>query len=182
MRNYKTEGIILKRTNFGEADKILTIFTRHFGKIKVLAKGVRKLTSRKGGNLELFNWVRLFVSKGRNLDVVTEAETLKAFQAWRRDLRKVGLAYHYCELVERLTAEGVPNQEIFKLLVGTLSNLHQLEHKGQEFEKKILEETGFWPKGGFEAEIDFERYIERIIERKLRSKNIFRLKTRWPIY
>ena len=59
-RTYKTEGIILKRINFGEADRILTSYTKHFGKISLLAKGVRKITSRKGGNIELFNQTVLF--------------------------------------------------------------------------------------------------------------------------
>ncbi|MDZ4209873.1 MAG: DNA repair protein RecO, partial [Candidatus Curtissbacteria bacterium] len=117
MKTYKTEGIVLKRSNFGEADRIVTIFSKHFGKIKVLAKGIRKTTSRKGGNLELFNWVRIFVACGKNLDIVTEAETVKAFRIWRRDLRKVALAYHFCELTDKLTAENVPHKEIFDLLV-----------------------------------------------------------------
>ncbi len=174
MRCYKTEGIILKRTNFGEADKILTVYSVHYGKIKLLAKGIRKITSRKGGNLELFNWVGLLIAQGKNLDLVTEVETIKSFKNWRRDLKKVGLAYHFCELVDRLTAEGVPNREIFVLLTQTLTDLADFKNKDQEFERKILEETGFWPRGKLIAENDYDGYIEKIIEKKLRSKNIFK--------
>lgn len=178
MKNYKTEGVILKRTNFGEADKILTIYTRHFGKIKVLAKGVRKTTSRKGGHLELFNWTQLCLTKGRNLDLVTEAETVKSFQAWRKNLRKVALAYYFCELVERLTAENVKNQEIFNLLCGSLlglgrARLDDLEKASQNFAQSLLEETGFWPRGKSADNFNLEEYIESLIEKKLRAKNIF---------
>lgn len=179
MRTYKTEGIILKRTNFGEADRILTIYTHHLGKIKVLAKGVRKTTSRKSGHLELFNWVQIYLAKGRNLDIITEAETVKAFRGWRKNLAKVGLAYHFCELVEGLTAEGVKSQEIFNLLAGSLLGLSQarscdLEQASQNFAQRLLEETGFWPKGKKVGNLNLEEYIESLIEKKLRAKNIFK--------
>jgi len=79
MRSYKTEGIVLKRINYGEADRILTIYTKRHGKIRAIAKGVRKLTSRKAGSLELFNNVVLFLVKGKNLDIITEAQTVDLF-------------------------------------------------------------------------------------------------------
>lgn len=180
MRTYKTEGIILKRTNFGEADRILTIYTKHFGKIKVLAKGVRKTTSRKSGHLELFNWAQIYLAKGRNLDIITEVETVKSFRGWRKNLAKVGLAYHFCELVERLTAENVKNQDVFNLLCGGLLGLGRaragdLDQASQNFAQKLLEETGFWPRGKRVDNLNLEEYIESLIEKKLRAKNIFNL-------
>jgi len=63
-RSYKAEGIILKRINFSEADKILTIFTKRHGKVRAIAKGVRRLTSRKAGSVELFNQAGLFLLEG----------------------------------------------------------------------------------------------------------------------
>ncbi|MCJ7793073.1 MAG: DNA repair protein RecO, partial [Candidatus Marinimicrobia bacterium] len=92
-RTRKTEGIILKRSNYGEADRILTIYTKHYGKIKAMAKGVRRITSRKGGNVELFNQATLFLYKGRNLDLLTEVQVTKTFKEWRRNLKKVATAY-----------------------------------------------------------------------------------------
>ncbi|MBI2622470.1 DNA repair protein RecO, partial [Candidatus Microgenomates bacterium] len=73
MRSYRAEGIILKRTNFGEADRFLTVFSKRHGKIKILAKGVRRITSRRGPNIELFNLATLYIHKGRHLDILTEA-------------------------------------------------------------------------------------------------------------
>ena len=80
--SFKTEGIILKRMNYGEADRILTIYTLHHGKIRAMAKGVRKLQSRKAGSLELFNHSVLFLIKGKNLDLVTEAQTIDLFKSF----------------------------------------------------------------------------------------------------
>lgn len=178
MGSYKTEGIILKRTNFEESDRILTIYTKHFGKISVLAKGIRKPTSKKSPSLELFNWVKILVNRGRNLDLVSESETVRAFRFLKKDLKKVGLAFHFCELVERLTAENVKNRQIFNLLAGSLLGLEKadvskLDSAARNFEQKILEETGFWPRGK-KPEINLEDYIEKIIEKRLKSKRIFK--------
>ncbi|MFZ5366456.1 MAG: DNA repair protein RecO [Patescibacteria group bacterium] len=178
MATYKTEGIILKRRNFGEADRILTIYTKHFGKISVLAKGIRKPTSKKSPSLELFNWVKILVSQGKNLDIVSECQTVRAFRSWRKDLKKVGLAFYFCELVERLTVENVKNKQIFNLLAGSLLGLEKadgasLKRAARNFEQRILEETGFWPRGKPAGSVNLENYIEKIIEKRLRAKNIF---------
>lgn len=172
MRVYQTESIILRRDNFLEADKILTIFTKHFGKKRVLARGVRKITSRRAGSLELFNLVKIGLAKGRSFDIVTEAETIDSFKIWRKNLIKISFAYHYCELVERLTAEESPNREIFDLLVDKLQNLGTSLDERLAFEKKILEACGFWPKDKPIDNIDMHAYLEKIIEKKLRSLSL----------
>jgi len=176
MRSYKVQAVILKRQKFGEADLILTVFSKKKGKIRVIAKGVRKPTSRKGGNLELFNLAKISVSSGRNLDLVTEAETISSFKAWKRDLTKVARAYQYCELVDKLSAEEVPNEKVFFHLEGALEALSEKREKdfSQEFELKLLEELGFWPKGKSFAGANPEDYIEGLIERKLKSRQFLR--------
>ena len=119
--SYKTEGIVLKRINFGEADRLLTLYSKHYGKIRALAKGVRRVTSRKGGNLEIFNHVSLFLIHGRNLDLLSEAQVINTYKSWRKELKKIGLAYYLCELVDKLTPEGQENQVVFELLRDSLS-------------------------------------------------------------
>lgn len=183
MKTYKTEGIILKRSDFGEADRILTIFTKHYGKMRVIAKGVRKTTSRKGPSLELFNHVRIFVARGKNLDIVTEAEVINSFSKFRKNLKKVALAYQACELVDKLTAERAESREVFELLKDYLSQLtcYQLSAiSNQQFALALLEFLGFWPKdesalnpsglGSLTRRVDIENYIESLIEKKLKSK------------
>lgn len=174
---YKTEGIILKRTNFGEADRILTIYTKHYGKIKALAKGVRKIASRKGGNVETFNHVSLLLVQGKNFDIVTEAEVVESFKSWRRDLKKVGLAFYFSELVDKLTPEGQANRVVFELL---REYLVKIGREGEfelirSFEEKLLEELGFGvPEALKKSPGSLKSYIESIAEKKIHSPKILR--------
>lgn len=166
MKSYKTEGIILKRTNYGEADRIITVFTKKYGKIKILAKGVRRITSRRGPNIELFNLVTLFIHKGRTFDILTEAQVVASFQHIRKRLELVGLAYYVCELVDGLCAEHQSHPNVYRLLVETL---HKLD-KGliQQFETTLLVELGFL--NNAYAIVDTSSYIEEILERRLKTR------------
>lgn len=175
-KTFKTEGIILKRSNFGEADRILTVFTKHCGKISVLAKGVRKTTSRKGGNLELFNQVVIFAAKGKNLDIVTEVEVINSFKDWRTDLKKVAVAYQLCELVDKLSAEGVENDDVYCLLINSFTNLSPITNYQSlvtNFELSLLQFLGYWPRGRPVGNTNLDLYIEDLINRKLKAKNFF---------
>lgn len=171
MRSYKTEGVILKRTNYGEADRILTVFTKHHGKIKILAKGVRRIKSRRGPNVELFNWVVLFLRHGKNFDLLSEAEVKNSFQFLRKDLHRVGLTYQVCELVDRLCPERQENRQVFDLLTGSLQNL-SIGDGGKEvipnFELALLQELGYWPRHKLPP-VNVESFIEQILEKKLKT-------------
>ncbi len=171
MSSYKTEGVILKRTNYGEADRILTIYTKHYGKIKTIAKGVRKITSRKGGNVELFNHCVLFLAEGRNLDIVTEAQVVNSFSKLKKDLRKTAAAFYLVELVDQLTPDRQVNRQVFNLLVGTLGELSakrsELSATTRNFEIELLRLLGFWSDKVDRR--DIKGYIEEIIEKKLKS-------------
>lgn len=176
-RTYKTEGIILKRNNYGEADKILTIFTKQYGKIRVMAKGVRKLSSRKAGSLELFNHAVIFLVKGKNLDLVTEAQNVNLFKNWRQNLVGVGLAYYFCELVDKLTPDNQSHPAVFEFLKEVLSKIGQKENRAlvREFEEKLLHELGFGVPEIFEkTQGSLKTYIESIIEKHLNSPKILK--------
>jgi len=177
MRTFKTEGIILKRTNYGEADKILTIYTKHYGKIKALAKGIRKLTSRKAGSLELFNQAIVFLVKGKNFDLVTEAQAVDLFKSWRKNLIRVGVAYYFCELVDKLTPEEQENLAVFELLRDSLNklNIANLSILVRNFEEKLLTDLGFGvPLILKNQSGSLKTYIESIIEKKINSPKILR--------
>lgn len=170
MRGYKTEGIILKRVNFGETDRLLTVFTKHDGKIKALAKGIRQVKSRKAGNLELFNQVIVYLASGRNFEIITEAALVNGFTCQKESLAWVSLAFEVSEVTDRLTAERVANRRIFDQLRHTLVNLTpKTVHQYAIF---LLKELGFGlPKNLSPSSV--ERYIEKIIEKKLTSRSIF---------
>jgi DNA repair protein RecO (recombination protein O) len=175
MGSFKTEGVILKRTNVGEADRFLTIFTRDYGKIHAIARGVRRIISRRGGNVEIFTCATMFFAVGRNFDVLTEAETTHSFQALRKNLTAVAYAYEICELVDKLTAEKQEHRDLYKLLVEALEELNSNRNISpntiKEFEQALLKILGFWPKDKPVDNIDIEGFIESIIERELKSKN-----------
>ena len=145
MRAFKTEGIILKRRDFGEADRILTAFTLHRGKISIIAKGVRRITSRRAGNVELLNRVSMFLYPGKQFLNLTEATSLDTFQKLKEDLTLSTYAYHIIELVDKITAE---NQEA-PILYGHLKEvLKRLSENPRQiwiraFEVKILSLMGF---------------------------------------
>ena len=85
-RLYRSEAIVLRRQDFGEADRLLTLFTPALGKIRVVAKGARKPQSRKAGHIESFMRTKMLFARGRNLDLVTQAELVEPYRALREDL------------------------------------------------------------------------------------------------
>lgn len=178
---FKTEGIVLKRINFGEADRLITFYTKHFGKIVCLAKGVRRMSSRKRGSLEIFNQVRFFASKGRDLSIVAETEIINSFNFFRKNLKKVAIAYQLCEMVDKLTAEGHEQEDVYGLLVSYLSNLNNIGESNlniyvDDFAVNLLKVLGFWPKDKpIPKNFNTSSFIENIIERELKSKNFARM-------
>lgn len=168
MKSYRVEGIVIKRKNFGEADRILTLFTKNYGKIIVIAKGVRKITSRRGPNIELFNQVEISVHQGRTFDILTEASVLNTFPQIKKNLDIVGLAFHICEIVDGLCPEKAPHPKVYDLMLEVLNELdHGLIHA---FEQNLLTELGYLSKE--HKEVDTTLFIERILERKLKTRKI----------
>lgn len=174
-RAYKTEGIIIKRINFGEADRIITIFTKHHGKIKAIAKGIRKIKSRRAPHLELFNQAILFLNQGKNFDLISQAQIINSFSNLRKDLKRVGLAFEVCELVDQLTREGQSQRQVFDFLVVCLNDLsHFNKERAEEvvrtFELRLLESLGFLAKDRVLKNLNIERFVEEISERELKTK------------
>lgn len=121
-RVYRTEAIVIRRSDFGEADRLLTLITPQ-GKRRVIAKGARKTTSRLAGHIELFTHTTLLLAVGRNLDIVTQSTILHSFDTLRGDLRRIGAAYYAAELIDRLTEEEDENRPAFALLAAALAAL-----------------------------------------------------------
>lgn len=146
--SYRTQAIVLSHKNFGEADRILRLFTYDKGKITAIAKGVLKIRSRKAGHLEPFTLVNLLLAKGRDMDIITQAETVDGFLGLREDLRRVAYANYIVEVLDRFTYEEGPNVGIFRLLASTLSRLESqqnLETVIHIYEIRLLDLLGFRP-------------------------------------
>ncbi len=145
MGSVTTEGLILKRRNFGEADRILTVLTDRFGKISIVARGVRKITSRRAGNIEILNNVKLHLFKSKSY-TLTEAESIDTFSALKENLTLSTAAFHIIELVDRLTPEEQKNVMIYDLTLGVLRILEKNPRQIfiRAFEVKLLSVLGFW--------------------------------------
>ncbi len=183
MRSVKTEGIVIKRKNYGEADRLVTVFTKDFGKITVKAGGVRRITSRRSSHIELLNLSEIYLYKGRSYFTLTEAIVMKNFLAIKDNLVTIGFAYHICELIDGLCAENQENEKVFHLLKNTLSKLVAITESGKEddlvstvhaFEVDLLIMLGFWhvPEGIPTKRVNIHSIIENLLERKLKSKQI----------
>ncbi|HAR55062.1 TPA: DNA repair protein RecO [Patescibacteria group bacterium] len=125
MATIKTKGIIIKRINLGEADKILTILTADRGKIRVIAKGMRKPNAKLGGFLELFRYNDYMLAEGRNLDLVTGASTIESFRQISLSLHRLGLAYYVAELIDKLVEETQDADTIFDLTHSVFREINQ---------------------------------------------------------
>ncbi|MEW6407718.1 MAG: DNA repair protein RecO [Patescibacteria group bacterium] len=149
---YKTKGIIIKRINIGEADKIITFYTATMGKIRARAQAVRRSESKLAGHLELFMLSDLIFAKGQNLDVVTSAQIINSFSSIRYDLYKTSFAYFIVELIEKLIPEELKDSRIFNLLTNTFQILDDKKLAMDQlpilllfFELKLLDLLGFAP-------------------------------------
>ena len=147
-RTYRTEGIVLRRKDFGEADRLLTLFTPGLGKVRVVAKGIRKPRSRKAGHLELFTCSRFLLAKGRDLDVITQAETVEAYRPLREDLLRGAYAAYAVELLDRFMPDEQENAELYALLRGMLAWVcasSDLALTARYYELQLLSLAGFQP-------------------------------------
>ena len=121
-RVYRTEAVIIRRGDLGEADRLLTLIAPQ-GKRRVVAKGARKTTSRLAGHIELFTHTALLLAVGRNLDIVTQSAILHSYEQLRGDLKRIGAAYYAAELIDRLIEEDDENRPAYDLLLATLQAL-----------------------------------------------------------
>ena len=126
-RVYKSPAIVLRQRRLGDADKIITFYTANYGKLDAVAKGVRRVTSRLAGHVEPLNHGWYMLAHGRNLDIVTQAQTIETFQTVRDDLDRLSRALYAVELVDRFTEERSENFAVYRLLLDTLRRLAQLD-------------------------------------------------------
>jgi DNA repair protein RecO (recombination protein O) len=172
-RRYSSEAIVLARRNYSEADRILTVVSQHYGKLVLMAKGVRKPISRKRGSIEVFSKIKFSAARGRIFDIVTEVEMLRFYKDIRNDLKKVSLAYYFIEVVDKIIQQEEKNGEIFTLLNDYLSKLEsekKLKKLKDEFVRRILIISGFWPRQ--KAINNPNKTLEYVLERKISSARV----------
>lgn len=149
-RVYKTEAIVLRTMELGEADRVLTVLTPRLGKLRVIAKGVRRPRSRIGGGLQPFSDVQLVLAVGRTFDVVTSSALEDPHLGLRNDLHSTAAAWYVVELVDRFIEGSGDSHEAFRLLAQALSALDAGDEVARDvvarwFELALLDAMGFRP-------------------------------------
>jgi len=147
-RVYQSEAIVIRRIKLGEADRILTLYTPNFGKIRAVAKGSRRTTSKLGGHVELLTYSQLMIARGRNLDIITQAQTIENFLSLKENLNKLSYGLYISELVDSFTPDYAEDNRLFKLLLDTLQQLSQDKDADcilRYFELRLLDYAGYRP-------------------------------------
>ncbi|NLL17499.1 MAG: DNA repair protein RecO [Clostridia bacterium] len=124
---YKTEGIILKSYNLKEADRILTIYTKDYGKISAVAKGVRRSRSKLRGATQQLTYVDLVLYQGKSIDTITQCETKEMFIALREDLHRWAYAVYTIELLDAMVPERQPQVRVYAEFLAALHLIAALE-------------------------------------------------------
>jgi len=148
-RSFRVEAVVLRHANWGEADRMVTLYTREQGKLRAIAKGARKIRSRKAGHLEPFTHITLQLAKTRDIPIVTQVETIDPYLPLRDTLLLTGYASYVMELLDRFTyEEDGGNLSLFRLLTETLARLCSTAETWtvvRFYEMRLLEFLGFRP-------------------------------------
>ncbi len=145
---YRDHGIVLRTHKLGEADRIVTFVTEHRGKVRAVAKGVRKTKSRFGARLEAPSHVALQLYEGRELDIVTQAESVDHFRDLRVDLDRFARSVTMLEAADQLSLEREPNPRLYRMLLGALRSLAASDSPlvAAAFFWRVLALEGFEPR------------------------------------
>lgn len=154
-RTYRAVGLTLRKSPVGEADLVSSVYTREHGKLDVLARGARRLTSRLIGHFEPLTLVRLSISRGRTLDIVAEAEVVNAFPDVKSDYASVARGLHLAELIDGFSANAASNPRVLDIalqtltVIGSHSVLDDADSSSdlplRHFDLQILQLSGFMP-------------------------------------
>lgn len=147
MALYRETAIVLRTIKLGEADRIVTLITNQRGKVRAVAKGVRKTKSKFGARLEPTSHVALQLYEGRELDTITQAESIDLFPAIRTDLTRMQQAMAMLEAVDQLVQEGEANPRLYQMLLGGLRTLETRSSATivSAFYWKLLAASGYEP-------------------------------------
>jgi DNA repair protein RecO (recombination protein O) len=120
---YRDEAVVLRTYKLGEADRIVVLLTAEHGKVRAVAKGVRKTTSKFGARLEPLSHVRLLLYRGRDLDIVSQADSVEPLAPLLSSLDRASQGMAVLEAADQLALEREPNPQLYRMLVGVLRTI-----------------------------------------------------------
>jgi len=144
----KVEAIVIAHKDYAEADRFVRIFSLEHGKLNTLAKGVRKVHSRKAPHLEPFTHSALVLARGQSFWIITQADTISNFSSIREDLAKTSEAAYILELIDKVTVEGQSEPALFRLALDTLRRVNDgsdAYNPVRYFELRFLDAAGYRP-------------------------------------
>jgi DNA repair protein RecO (recombination protein O) len=144
----KVEAVVITHKDFGEADRLIRLFSLEHGKLSALAKGARKIRSRKAAHIEPFTYAVLVLARGQSFWIITQADTKDAYPNIRENLIKTVKAAYILELADQLTGDEQPEPGIFHLITDTMKRIDKLQDPFNavlNFELRLLDLTGFRP-------------------------------------
>ena len=143
---YKTEGIILKSADWGDLDRLLTIYTRGFGKIQARAISARKKDSKLNGLLQNFTYSQFLLAKSKTIDIVTDLSVMNSYNHLHANLENLGYAFYFSELVDKLIPAPERDEDIWRLIARAFEVLNQKRNDLPKikiaFEDKLVEFLG----------------------------------------
>jgi DNA repair protein RecO len=172
-KTYQIEAVVLSRRDYGEADRIITLFTKQRGKLTLLAKGVRKLSSKRLGSLEMGTLIKAMAIHGRSMDILSQTVILSSYPSLKQDLSSITRLYQLLEVVDKLTGEDQEHPQVYQVLVDTLArlNLPIISPKQCLLDafRQIVTELGF-ETGQAIPELNLKARIETVADRPLKSR------------
>lgn len=171
MQYLKDIGFIVRRVNVGDADRFITLFTRNNGKVEIMAKGVRKITSKRASSVELLNKISFQAVRSSKNYILTEVELISPCSHMKKDLVAMQGLFLISELIHVLCPHNQKQTSIFNLLEDTLHvDKFKTDYDLFDFQVKLLAYLGYWdPARTFSGQEDLTEFIEQITERKLRT-------------
>ena len=140
--NYRTKGFILKKEDRGEADQLLMVFTKDFGKLEILGKSIRKISSKLRSGVEIFYLSEIEFIQGKTYKTLTDAILIEKFENIRKDLKRLKILYRIAEVFDELVKEEEKDESLWELLTETFKQLNNL--KIENYKLKIIYYYFLW--------------------------------------
>lgn len=170
-RTAPAEGIVLKRSNTGEADRIVTLLTREYGKIAGVAKGVRKLTSSKKSYLEPGNHIKVLLVKTGSLPIISQTTLVNQALGAATSLRSIRSLVQWLEIMDTVFVEEEIEEELYELVLATRSQCLQPHVRVAAIQQQLgllLQRLGFADEAG-QAQYSITQFVNMIADRPLKG-------------
>lgn len=169
-----TRAFVLKRSNYSETDKILLLYTRELGKIRVLAKGIRRITSRRASFVELFRESIITIRNSKSMLLLSEASSANP-EKYTLSLAKMSALYFLMEVIDKIIPERVVQQDLYDVIISEMNIIVQLDDsqvftRAYALSVKLLRFLGFINEKTVLSEEELVTFIERISEKRFKSR------------